>query len=90
MNQTYISFLCSTYLIHLLEDTLGDTIKLLTPRDPKQRGCQLSLFCAVPVKPVFEKLEGMGVVCDIRVCCNASRAKELCLFVVLLYMYAMH
>lgn len=60
--------LLSTYLLHLLEELLGDRMRLLTPRDPAQRGCQLSLYCSFPVKPVFELLETQGVVCDIRVC----------------------
>jgi kynureninase len=53
-------------MLHLLEEVLGSRIRLLTPRDPAQRGCQLSMYCEFPVKPVFELLEAQGVVCDIR------------------------
>ncbi|KNC80487.1 kynureninase [Sphaeroforma arctica JP610] len=41
-------------------------IKSLTSSDRTKRGCQLSLFCKVPVRPIFEFLEHSGVVCDLR------------------------
>jgi kynureninase len=71
--------LLSTYLLHLLEELLGDRIRLLTPRSPDERGCQLSLYCDFPVKPVFELLEAQGVVCDIRVCALQPYRSLCCL-----------
>jgi kynureninase len=41
-------------------------VRILTPRDPAQRGCQLSLSFALPVGAVHAALERAGVVCDIR------------------------
>ncbi|XP_029942144.1 kynureninase [Salarias fasciatus] len=41
-------------------------VRILTPRDPKQRGCQLSLCFSVPIKRVFQELERRGVACDMR------------------------
>ncbi|KAJ3584128.1 hypothetical protein NHX12_014624 [Muraenolepis orangiensis] len=41
-------------------------ITILTPSDPRQRGCQLSLSFSVPVRQVFRELEKRGVVCDMR------------------------
>ncbi|CAN9498086.1 unnamed protein product [Ophioblennius macclurei] len=41
-------------------------IHILTPRDPEQRGCQLSLSFSVPIRRVFRELERRGVACDMR------------------------
>ncbi|KAK0132704.1 Kynureninase [Merluccius polli] len=41
-------------------------VTILTPSDPQQRGCQLSLSFSVPVGRVFQELERRGVVCDMR------------------------
>uniref|UniRef100_A0A669C8Q9 Kynureninase n=1 Tax=Oreochromis niloticus TaxID=8128 RepID=A0A669C8Q9_ORENI len=41
-------------------------IHIITPSDPQQRGCQLSLSFSVPIKRVFEELEKRGVACDMR------------------------
>ncbi|XP_077862208.1 kynureninase-like [Saccoglossus kowalevskii] len=41
-------------------------VDIITPSDPKQRGCQLSLMFSVPILKVFEELEKRGVVCDKR------------------------
>eukprot|EP01134_Creolimax_fragrantissima_P002762 CFRG2762T1 len=43
-----------------------NNIRILTSMEKKRRGCQLSLFCKVPVKPIFQFLEHSGVVCDLR------------------------
>lgn len=39
----------------------GPTVHILTPSDPEQRGCQLSLSFSVHIKRVFEELERRGV-----------------------------
>ncbi|XP_059906750.1 kynureninase [Gadus macrocephalus] len=41
-------------------------VTILTPRDPQQRGCQLSLSFSVPIGRVFHELERRGVACDMR------------------------
>ncbi|XP_077369207.1 kynureninase isoform X2 [Festucalex cinctus] len=41
-------------------------VRIITPSDPQQRGCQLSLCFSVPIQRVFEELEKRGVVCDMR------------------------
>jgi|AntAceMinimDraft_5_1070358.scaffolds.fasta_scaffold84841_1 kynureninase len=51
------------------EPRLAGAVATFTPRDPEQRGCQLSLsFATVPggVAPVFAALEAAGVMCDVR------------------------
>ncbi|KAJ3057391.1 hypothetical protein HK097_007570 [Rhizophlyctis rosea] len=58
-----------TGYIELLLDALPSRSKfeILTPRDPAQRGCQLSLFFKGGVMmEVFEGLRGGGIICDER------------------------
>ncbi|MCB0340066.1 MAG: kynureninase [Bdellovibrionales bacterium] len=60
------SVLLTGYLEFLL-DTLGKgEIKIITPRDPNQRGCQLSLVCGAAGKSRYERLTKAGVICDWR------------------------
>ncbi|HKD16855.1 MAG TPA: kynureninase [Thermoanaerobaculia bacterium] len=56
------------YLEWLLQREVGDAIEILTPADPRQRGCQLSLRVksSGSGRSVFEKLEASGVTCDWR------------------------
>lgn len=57
------------YLEWLLTEELGGKIELITPRDPDQRGCQLSLIVtgdAYSGKALFEHLEATGVTSDWR------------------------
>ncbi|XP_064652602.1 kynureninase-like isoform X2 [Lineus longissimus] len=39
---------------------------IVTPSDPEQRGCQLSVMFSLPIKKVFKELEKRGVMCDER------------------------
>uniref|UniRef100_A0A8C2XN54 Kynureninase n=1 Tax=Cyclopterus lumpus TaxID=8103 RepID=A0A8C2XN54_CYCLU len=41
-------------------------IRIITPSDPQQRGCQLSLCFSIPVAKIFQELERRGVACDMR------------------------
>jgi kynureninase len=56
------------YLEWLLQTELGDSVEILTPRDPQRRGCQLSLRVESnrSGRTVLERLEASGVVCDWR------------------------
>jgi len=56
------------YLEWLLEREVGSSIEILTPKDPRWRGCQLSLRVksSVPGRTVLERLETSGVTCDWR------------------------
>jgi len=56
------------YLEWLLRQELAGAIEILTPADPRQRGCQLSLrvTSSGAGRDVFEKLEAAGVTCDWR------------------------
>jgi len=57
------------FLAELLRERLEDKISLITPKDPSERGAQLSLQIRhgkTSPKQVFEDLEASGVVCDWR------------------------
>lgn len=44
----------------------ADHIKVLTPRDPNARGCQLSLVMPGDAKHTFAALQRAGIICDFR------------------------
>lgn len=54
------------YLEFLLQEAGSRKITLITPRDPKARGCQLSIQAHEYPKTLFERLEAAGVKCDFR------------------------
>lgn len=54
------------YLHSLLSDVIGDRISVITPKNPDERGCQLSLRLTVPDSQIMSKLREKGVVCDWR------------------------
>ncbi|KAI8807878.1 pyridoxal phosphate-dependent transferase [Cladochytrium replicatum] len=70
------SLLLTGYLDALLDGLDGEMpgrFQVLTPKDPTQRGCQLSLLLTRPlgdsgqlVRAVFQGLLDSGVVCDLR------------------------
>ncbi len=56
----------TAYLEYLL-DRIGSTrFEIITPRDPAQRGCQLSLLVRERPKDLLQQLHAAGVVCDFR------------------------
>ena len=60
------------YLEWLLAREIGESVEILTPADPRQRGCQLSFRVKTQAnssgsgRTVLEKLEASGVTCDWR------------------------
>lgn len=54
------------YLEFLLKDLGADTIRVITPEDPKQRGCQLSLQVINADKSLYDELTEAGVISDWR------------------------
>ena len=60
----------TAYLEWLLQQEIGDSVEILTPHDPRRRGCQLSLRVKANAsgsgRAVLEKLEASGVTCDWR------------------------
>ncbi|XP_076159536.1 kynureninase [Alosa pseudoharengus] len=41
-------------------------VDIITPSNPEERGCQLSLSFSVPIRAMFKELERRGVACDMR------------------------
>ncbi|MCG8436070.1 MAG: kynureninase [Gammaproteobacteria bacterium] len=64
------SLLLTGFMEFMLQEKLADKIEIITPTDPAQRGCQLSLVIknsdADRGRKVFKALEDDGVTCDWR------------------------
>ncbi|XP_053088128.1 kynureninase isoform X2 [Pangasianodon hypophthalmus] len=68
------SILLTGYLEHLLTHYYSEDkseprkphVRIITPSNPAERGCQLSLSFSVPIRAVFQELEKRGVTCDMR------------------------
>jgi len=56
----------TSYLYFLLENLLAEHIEIITPKDAKQRGCQLSLFAKKEGKALHQYLQLRGVITDWR------------------------
>jgi kynureninase len=54
------------YLEFLLDELHSDHFSIITPRDPRQRGAQLSLRVPRNGKQVHERISHRGIVCDWR------------------------
>jgi len=59
-------WLLTGYLEALLNTKLAGKLKIITPKDPDQRGCQLSLVFNCDLNQVHSRIEKRGVVCDVR------------------------
>ncbi len=60
------SLLLTGYLESLLDSLATDAFTILTPRDPRERGCQLSIVMKVGGRKAYEALTAGGIVCDWR------------------------
>ena len=60
------SELLTGYLEHLIEPRLSGRVRVITPRDPAERGCQLSLVVSGNGRAIFNTLTDRGVICDWR------------------------
>jgi kynureninase len=56
----------SGYLEYLIKLKTEGNIDIITPEDPEQRGCQLSLRLKNNGREIFNKLSGLGIYCDWR------------------------
>jgi kynureninase len=54
------------YLEFLLAGIIGDRISIITPSDPGQRGCQLSIRVKDADKSLFEAISERGIFADWR------------------------
>ncbi len=60
------SRLLTGYLEYLLDELHNDAIQIITPKDPDQRGAQLSIRIKNSNKELFQMLMSDGVICDWR------------------------
>ncbi|XP_034034971.1 LOW QUALITY PROTEIN: kynureninase [Thalassophryne amazonica] len=68
------SLLLTGYLEYLIQQQYWEDpartdkphVHIVTPSDPQQRGCQLSLSFSIPIRKVFQELKKRGVTCDLR------------------------
>jgi kynureninase len=56
----------TNYLLYLLDQLPGGRFEVITPRDPAQRGCQVSMLVHDGSEELFHTLETEGVVGDFR------------------------
>lgn len=56
------------YLEYLIDDVHAgkDVMEMITPRDPKARGCQISLLVKKDARLLFDKLMEAGIIVDYR------------------------
>ena len=54
------------YLEYLVDDLMDDRINIITPRNPEERGCQLSIQVKSANKELHTKLTEAGVISDWR------------------------
>ncbi len=54
------------YLEFLLDEMEGDTVRVITPRNPKERGTQLSIAVNNADKKLFDRITEAGVIADWR------------------------
>lgn len=54
------------YLEYVINQLAGDAVEILTPSDPDERGCQLSLRVKQNAREFFDALSSSGVVADFR------------------------
>lgn len=60
------SKLLTGFLEYLLRTQLKERVKILTPMEEEERGCQLSLFFEKDVKHLNHFLKEKGIICDVR------------------------
>lgn len=56
----------TSYIEFLLGELSSDYFRIITPKDPQQRGCQLSIQMKTHGKEVHDMLTKSGVICDWR------------------------
>ncbi|XP_036946975.1 kynureninase [Acanthopagrus latus] len=62
----YLEFLIQQYYTKDPAKPHKPHVSIITPSDPQQRGCQLSLCFSIHIQKVFQELEKRGVACDMR------------------------
>lgn len=58
----YLEYLIHHYNSEGAAQASNPHVHIITPSDPRQRGCQLSLSFSINIRRVFQELEKRGVV----------------------------
>ncbi|MEM1347270.1 MAG: kynureninase [Myxococcota bacterium] len=56
----------TAYMLELIDAIPNERFEIITPRDPAQRGCQLSIRTTFDGRALFDELTDRGVCCDFR------------------------
>jgi kynureninase len=56
----------TAYLLYLVHQMPTGRIEVVTPRDARERGCQVSLLIADRPRELLAALESAGIICDFR------------------------
>ncbi|KAG7463844.1 hypothetical protein MATL_G00180980 [Megalops atlanticus] len=62
----YLEYLITHYYTKDEANPKKPFVRIISPSNPQERGCQLSLSFSVPIRAVFRELEKRGVACDMR------------------------
>uniref|UniRef100_A0A8C0BHB0 Kynureninase n=1 Tax=Buteo japonicus TaxID=224669 RepID=A0A8C0BHB0_9AVES len=62
----YLEYLIKHYYYEDKTNPEKPFVKIITPSQIEERGCQLTLSFSLPIKSVFKELEKRGVACDMR------------------------
>ncbi|XP_031414692.1 kynureninase isoform X2 [Clupea harengus] len=62
----YLEYLIKHYYTKDETNLRKPYVDIITPSNPEERGCQLSLSFSVPISAIYEELEKRGVACDMR------------------------
>ncbi|XP_062303426.1 kynureninase [Osmerus eperlanus] len=62
----YLEYLIKHYYVRDDTNPHKPYVHIITPSNPEERGCQLSLSFSVPIRAIFQELEKRGVACDMR------------------------
>ncbi|XP_044294132.1 kynureninase isoform X1 [Varanus komodoensis] len=62
----YLEYLIKHYYSEDINDPEKPFVKIITPPQMEERGCQLTVAFSLPIKAVFKELEKRGVACDMR------------------------
>ncbi|XP_046887042.1 kynureninase isoform X2 [Hypomesus transpacificus] len=62
----YLEYLIKHYYVRDETNPHKPYVHIITPSNPEERGCQLSLSFSVPIRAIFQELEKRGVACDMR------------------------
>ena len=73
----YLEYLIRHYYTKDETNLRKPYVDIITPSNPEERGCQLSLSFSVPISAIYEELEKRGVaVSNIRPCWERERERE--------------